>query len=214
LGVLGLGGVVLPLEAFPEHKEQAVVFFGTNYRGEQTSADLSFVGTVATDDSSGWRLHQITLPTSARRAGGDLFRVALRKHDARTIAYVVTDQSEQLVLEGRFGREVDPTRRADLSLPAVEQRAWQQLFIRAEVELRWFRSVLRERDVRIGMREHEHEFRVFANEVEQALTSEEEDALDEALLRLRATSREIEAVTGIATFPVQEPLVLLPEPSS
>jgi hypothetical protein len=64
------------------------------------------------------------------------------------------------------------------------------------------------------MREHEHEFRVFANEVEQALTSEEEDALDEALLRLRATSREIEAVTGIATFPVQEPLVLLPEPSS
>jgi hypothetical protein len=172
---------------------------------------LCFVGQTAASSEYGWRLHSVEIPTLALDAGGDLFRVVVSSTAKRTRDYEVFDCRGAVVCAGSFSTEIPVGTKATVSLAPPHQRRWQALFIRSEVELRWFRSALRKREVRVGMNELDHEFRFYAREVEEALELEEEAQLNAALERLRSAAQRIEVATGFAPFPNESPLALLPE---
>jgi len=211
LGLLGLGGVVLAFHDASGGQNGERVLYATNYRAEQRIAKLCFVGLTSTGSERAWRLHAVEVPITSDEAGGDLFRVVLTDHGEERRGYQVFNANDDPICSGTFSTQITEDEKSSLSLAPVPQRTWQELFIRSEVELRWFRSVLRRRAVRVGLKELDHELRFYAREVEEALQSEDEAQLYEALERLRGAELRIQETTGIAPFPSRHPLVLLPE---
>jgi hypothetical protein len=77
--------------------------------------------------------------------------------------------------------------------------------------MRWFRGLLREREVRIGTRDIVYETRDATTALESAIDSEDIETLRQQIGVLRHYGEEVCRRTALKPFPSQMPLIFFPE---
>ncbi len=95
------------------------------------------------------------------------------------------------------------------ALPPEEELRFRGLAIYGQVLVRWFRALLRERAVRVALRDEALALRSLTQNVDEAMLGEDLAVLADTIASLReAAARPAEAV-GEAVFPGPEGLLIL-----
>ncbi|MBR59388.1 MAG: hypothetical protein CMH54_15405 [Myxococcales bacterium] len=202
VGLLSLGGHVLPVLG-PDLSTPVTVFC-SNSRPRQESGLFRLLPV-----GGGEPLHEQIVPLDGVRCGEVLFQVTFESNESTTIH--ITSQLLR-------GSEASLPAPATIPLPSTatpisEEIQWNLQAVRAQAIVRWYRSMLMERDSRIALREEFRRIRLIADDVDEALHNEDRSTITNGVSQLLHLAKTLEAQTGILPFPADTPLVLLPDPS-
>ena len=214
LGFVTLGDLVQPVI---EPGTQALLeqsIHGTTYRPDQMQGRLQLVAYPEGHPEHAVSLLDRSIDVGGKHPGTELYKIDLKvltNNEIEVHAQSISTESTLLLERLEYPGDLKSFETVDC--PCAEELEARLMAMYAEVMMRWFRGLLREREVRIGTRDIVYETRDATTALESAIDSEDVDTLRQQIGVLRHYGEEVCQRTSLTAFPSQMPLIFFPEAS-
>jgi hypothetical protein len=209
-----LGGLVQPLVEAGEDLPVERSIRGICYRPEQSKGRIQLVAYPQGQPEKSVALFDDSIKTGGKHPGSELYELKLKVLEGGNIEVTAMNLQTGLCLLTRTVHV--PANLSDLpevDCPGAEELDSRLLAVHAEVMMRWFRGLLREREVRVGTRDIVYETRDATTALEEAIDSGDVDLLRQQISVLRHYGDEVCRRTQCSSFPEELKLLFFPEAS-
>ena len=212
LGFTTLGGLVQPLIAADEPLPLERSIQGITYRPEQPGGLVQLVAFPKGHPDKAVNLFQAAIKTKGRHPGSVRYTVTVKARETGEIELTVLEVDTSAgLLSHTFKTPSDLNGLEPVDCPESEELQGRLLAVHAEVMMRWFRGLLREREVRVGTRDIVYETRDATTALERAIDEGDAEILRKQIGVLRHYGDEVCRRTQCTSFPAEIPIVFFPE---
>lgn len=213
-GFATLGGLIQPLIKAEEGLPIERSMHGICYRPEQDQGRIQVVGYPKGQPQASVALFDGSIKTGGKHPGSERYKLTLRVMDTSHAEIVVMNLgSSECLLTRTIHLPESLSEHPEVDCPNANELESRLLGVHAEVMMRWFRGLLRERDVRVGTRDIVYETRDATTALEAAIHSGDVETLRKQIALLRHYGDEVCRRTQRTTFPEELPLIFFPEAS-
>jgi len=213
-GFATLGGLVQPLIKAEEGLPIERSMHGICYRPEQDRGRIQVVGYPQGQPQASVALFDDFIKTGGKHPGSERYQLTLKVLDATHAEIIVMNLgSSKCLLTRTIHLPESLSEHPEVDCPKADELESRLLAVHAEVMMRWFRGLLRERDVRVGTRDIVYETRDATTALEAAIHSGDMETLRQQIALLRHYGDEVCRRTQHITFPEELSLVFFPEAS-